>query len=261
MAFKSRGILNPSLSAEKFKLRHYAPSENLSYFVEHYWLIHWDLRGQEPFVSEVLAHPTVHLVFERGKTGIFGIVSTKYSHLLKDEGAVFGVKFRVGAFYPFVKFPISELTDNVKSLEEIFGVSSDAIAEEVLSKKDDEDQIAFVEKFLLQRLPEKDPLIEELCAIAELIENEPAICKVEDLVERIPFSKRHLQRLFKQYVGISPKWVIQRYRLHEAAEQVAKSGDWARLAVDLGYFDQAHFIKDFKAIIGKTPKEYANSLV
>src|SRR5690349_15144869 len=111
MALKSRGILNPSLSAEKFNLRLHAPSENLSYFVEHYWLIDWDLRGQEPFVSEVLSHPTIHLVFERGKTGIFGIVSTKYSHLLKDKGAVFGVKFRVGAFYSFVKFPISELTD------------------------------------------------------------------------------------------------------------------------------------------------------
>jgi AraC-like DNA-binding protein len=71
--------------------------------------------------------------------------------------------------------------------------------------------------------------------------------------------KRTLQRLFSQYVGVSPKWVIKRYRLHEAADQLGAGEvvDWAKLAVDLGYFDQAHFIKDFKTIVGQTPAEYA----
>jgi AraC-like DNA-binding protein len=260
MPLKSKGILNPRLSAEKFNLRLYAPSQDLAYFIEHYWLIDWDLRGQEPFVSEVLSHPCVQLAFEREKTAVFGVVSSMYSHLLKGEGAVFGVKFRVGAFYPFVRFPISELTDKVLSLQELFGVDGKALSAEILSQKDDEDMICIVEKFLTPLLPEKDPIIEELNMIAELVAKDAEICKVEDLVARLPFSKRNLQRLFKQYVGVSPKWLIQRYRLHEAAEQIAKSGDWARLAVDLGYFDQAHFIKDFKAMIGKTPIEYAKSL-
>ena len=53
--------------------------------------------------------------------------------------------------------------------------------------------------------------------------------------------KRHLQRLFNRYVGVSPKWVIQRYRLHEVLEQIKRDEtvDWAELAQDLGYFDQA----------------------
>jgi AraC-like DNA-binding protein len=56
--------------------------------------------------------------------------------------------------------------------------------------------------------------------------------------------------------------VIKRYRLHEAAEQLAAGEvvDWPRLALDLGYFDQAHFIKDFKTIVGRTPAEYAKNL-
>jgi len=68
-----------------------------------------------------------------------------------------------------------------------------------------------------------------------------------------------LQRLFSQYVGVSPKWVIQRYRLHEVAERLAddKAVDCTEMALDLVYFDQAHFIKDFKAIVGWTPAEYA----
>lgn len=71
-----------------------------------------------------------------------------------------------------------------------------------------------------------------------------------------------LQRLFNEYVGVSPKWVINRYRLHEAVAILAQdqSIDWAQLAADLGYFDQAHFIRDFKSVTGRTPTEYVTGI-
>ena len=76
-------------------------------------------------------------------------------------------------------------------------------------------------------------------------------------------SNAFLQRIFSQYVGVGPKWVIKRYRLQEAADQVADGEvvNWAKLALDLGYFDQAHFIKDFKSIVGKAPAEYTQELI
>jgi AraC-like DNA-binding protein len=67
-------------------------------------------------------------------------------------------------------------------------------------------------------------------------------------------------RLFAKYVGVSPKRVIQRYRLHEAAErfgQAERSAGYADLALELGHSDQAHFVRDFKAIVGVTPAVYA----
>jgi AraC-like DNA-binding protein len=72
-------------------------------------------------------------------------------------------------------------------------------------------------------------------------------------------SSRTIERLFRRYVGVSPKWVVRRYRVHEACERV-KTGvapDWSQLAHELGYFDQAHFIHDFKAQVGRTPADYA----
>ena len=74
---------------------------------------------------------------------------------------------------------------------------------------------------------------------------------------------RALQRLFREYVGVSPKWVINRYRLHEALEQIAAGGaiDWSALALDLGYFDQAHFIRDFRRLVGVSPGAYARGSV
>ncbi len=85
---------------------------------------------------------------------------------------------------------------------------------------------------------------------------------MDDVVSRLHLSKRTLQRLFNQYVGVSPKWVIKRYRLHEATELLDNGGvvDWPKLALELGYFDQAHFIKDFKSIVGKTPVEYTRQV-
>ena len=70
-------------------------------------------------------------------------------------------------------------------------------------------------------------------------------------------NQRALQRLFQHYVGVGPKWVIKRYRMHEALAQLqAGAPALARLAADLGYYDQAHFIKDFTALVGKPPGEY-----
>ena len=67
---------------------------------------------------------------------------------------------------------------------------------------------------------------------------------------------------FQRYVGVSPKWVIQRYRLHEAVVEIERGHpvDWKRLSLDLGYFDQAHFIKYFKTLVGRSPNEYVRWL-
>jgi len=95
--------------------------------------------------------------------------------------------------------------------------------------------------------------------IAERVAEERGITRVEHLAHEFGLGARALQRLFREYVGVTPKWVIQRYRLHEAAERAAAgtAQDWAALALDLGYADQAHFIRDFKRLIGRTPRDYA----
>src|SRR5258706_16315051 len=96
-----RGLLNPTTGAKNFQLSRFLPTDELRFFVEHYWIVAWDLRDQEPYVSENLPYPSVHLVIEKYNSKLFGVTTGKFSHLLKDQGRVFGVKFRPGAFYPF----------------------------------------------------------------------------------------------------------------------------------------------------------------
>jgi AraC-like DNA-binding protein len=71
-----------------------------------------------------------------------------------------------------------------------------------------------------------------------------------------------MQRLFSDYVGVGPQWVLKRYRLHDAVEQIDRRGDvdWTRFALDLGYYDHAHFNRDFRALVGRTPAQYGLEL-
>ncbi len=259
---KAKGILNPHLGAQHFQLARYLPSPDLSFFIERYWIIHWDLRGRAPYVSQTLPYPCVNLVLEHERSAVFGVATGKFDRLLEGTGNVFGIKFRPGSFYPFIQSPVAAFTNNSLTLESVFGPAAGTLEGCILSQPSHEQMIAAAEAFLRQRLPPQDEQVTLIHHLMDCISGNPAINRVADLLPYTRSSKRSLQRLFHDYVGVSPKWVIKRYRLHEAADQLANGSvpDWARLAVSLGYFDQAHFIKDFKTIVGQTPLEYARKV-
>ncbi len=158
--------------------------------------------------------------------------------------------------------PVSQFTDTAISLQDVFGIESNVLEAAIFSHEDAGRMVALAENFLRERLPERDANVVLINQIIDRIIADRAIARVDDIVCRLNHNKRTLQRLFSHYVGVSPKWVIKRYRLHEAAERLAdgEDVDIATLALDLGYFDQAHFIKDFKAIVGRAPAGYAREI-
>lgn len=123
------------------------------------------------------------------------------------------------------------------------------------------DLVALAADFVRERQPAPDPLAGEALRVVDLILGDPAILTVEEVAARCDSSPRALQRLFREYVGLSPKWVIRRYRLHEAVARIGHDGtrsdlDWADLALELGYSDQAHFVRDFKQSVGRSPGKF-----
>jgi AraC-like DNA-binding protein len=257
-----RGILNRKAGEKKFHLSRYLPAQDLSFFIEHYWIVSWDLRGQEPYVQETLPYPSVHLVFEKDQTSVVGVQTRKFVRLIEGKGRVFGIKFKPGAFYPFVKASVSQFTNASTGFCDTFGIDSQALEEAILSHEDEGEMVELAEKFLRERLPEQDENIRVINEVVDYIIAHREITKVDDVAIQFSLSKRTLQRLFRQYVGVSPKWVIKRYRLHEVVERLSDGEvvDWPKIVLELGYTDQAHFIKDFKTIIGITPMEYAKHI-
>ena len=142
------------------------------------------------------------------------------------------------------------------SLRDVFGVKCDELDRAVLAEDTDLSRIKVVESFLRTCRPAADENVPKVTEICYEVAKERGILKVHDLVDRYGLNKRMLQRLFAKYVGVSPKWVIQRYRLHEAAEQLATGESYSQteMALKLGYSDQAHFIRGFKAILGVSPE-------
>jgi AraC-like DNA-binding protein len=251
-----RGVLNPEEAARHFRLTRYAPAPDLAHLVERHWFVEWDLRA--PFTQGVVTHPSVNLAFEPDYALVFGVVTGRSDHTISGRGKVVGCKFRPGGFRPFLGRPVVSLTDGVAPVADVFGEVGD-LHERVLAARTDRAQVAVVEAFLRERLPAPDPQVATIGAIMRLILATPDLTRVEQLVERTGMSSRTLQRLFREYVGVTPKWVLQRVRLHEAAERIGEDpgADATRLALDLGYFDQPHFIHDFKAVVGRSPAEYA----
>ena len=257
----TKGILVPGALDKKFNLYRHPPANDLSFFVEHYWIVKWDLRGEKPYESETLPYPSVNAVIEKGRSGIWGVVTGRFTRRLEGDGRAFAIKFKPGAFHPFITGPISNLTDKIFSFGELFGKDGERFEDEILGSDDDAAKVIRTEEFLRSRNPPRDENIILINRIVDTITTNREIKRVDDVVSLTYIGKRSLQRLFNEYVGIGPKWVIKRYRLQEAAEQLSRGedADLPGLAIDLGYFDQPHFIKDFKKIVGKTPAEYARS--
>ena len=242
----------------------YLPAEPLRPFVEHFWSVEWDLTGEPPRVVQTLPHPSVHITFETGLPAqVGGVHRGRFTRTLAGRGRVFAIKFRPGGFYPYFTRPLSELTDRVQGFEALLGPAAGALSVAIHAEPDDEARIGLAESYLLARLPAPDPNVALIERIATYIQAEPTLTRVDDLCSAMALGKRTLQTLFKHYVGISPKWMIQRYRLHEALARLDGHAvaDWTEFALSLGYFDQAHFIKDFRVMVGMTPGEYRGAPV
>jgi AraC-like DNA-binding protein len=240
-----RGILNPDAAERHFRLTRYAPSEDLAHLVDRHWVVAWSL--EQPFTQEVVTHPSFHMVFEPDADLIYGVVTQRFRRQLRRSGIAVGAKYRPGAFHAFHPVPAHTLTDRTIPVGDVFAPMA--------AGGDERESIAAMEAGMRAHGWEDDPRISELQELYAAMLRGPM--SVEELCSQAGYSKRTLQRLFREYVGVTPKWVLQRVRLHEAADRMADGEtDWPRLALELGYFDQAHFIKAFKAAIGLSPGDY-----
>ena len=256
------GILDPHTAAQRFRLSRYLPSPALAPFVEHHWTIHWDLRDQLPYLSEVLPFPSVNIAFDAERGWITGVTTGKYTYEVKDAGLIVGTMFKPGGFFPFWGRPVSELTDQVRPVGTVFPAADNGFRAAMLAEATDELRVARVEALLCAAEPKADRNLALISDIVALAETDRDLRSVEAVAARVHLSGRTLQGLFNKYVGVGLKWVLMRYRLLEAAELAARTPDlnWAAVAADLGYSHQSHFVNDFKKLIGKSPQQYTQAV-
>ena len=254
----ARGVLQSQPVAGQFRHVRRGAAPELAHCIAHYWFVSWDLRGLEPHTAETLPHPNVHAIFEPVGSTVAGVHTAKFSRRLEGRSHVFGIKFTPGGFRAFLNASVSSLADRTVPIREIFGSEIEALETVLTTSENEEVSIAAANGFFSARVP---PVDESSTLAAELVNrilSDSDIRTVDELSARAGLGKRSLQRLFNEYVGVSPKWVIRRYRLHELLERVHSGAelDYAQLALELGYYDQAHLINDFRSIVGYSPTQY-----
>lgn len=250
-------------SAHQFELRRWAPSAQAAVYVEHFWSVCWDLPDGESHHSTVITFPVMHLTHEWGtdqsrhgyplpSTLVQGVVATVFHTTLHRRGTVVGARFYPGGFAARFDRDASEYTGLT------LPVGDDLFGRPLIVDDDREQAAAQLDTAIAQHPAEPDPTYRALRALLDQISDDPDVQRVDQVMERSPWSTRTTQKVFKRYVGVPVKWVLCRYRLQRAALHIETEPgvDLAELAVRHGWYDQAHFTHDFRAMLGCAPGEY-----
>ena len=175
---------------------------------------------------------------------------------------IFSVRFHPWGFEPFAGIPIKSMENTAVSLEKLFGKDGREIEEEILNANSAPERIKLIETFLFSRLTDAQTIDRIVRSTVETILTVDAQLSVDKLSRQININRRQLERRFSSAIGLGPKQIQKIIRLQATLKILLNKNfrNLTDLAYQGEYYDQAHFIKDFKEFTGITPKEfYGNS--
>jgi AraC-like DNA-binding protein len=175
-----------------------------------------------------------------------------------QQERVIGIQFQPGGAFPFLDMPASEVADSTYSLDDVWPGCATLLREELMSAGNVHAMFAILQRTLMSRLAKTSTLHPAIAFAVGQFARCTQNMRVSDVVDRVGFSSRRFIELFHDQTGLTPK-AFQRVRRFQRILQALRQksdGNWAALAANCGYYDQAHFIHDFKTFSGMTPGEY-----
>lgn len=174
------------------------------------------------------------------------------------DSEMFILNFHRGRAYPFVEMPLHELTNYVVDAELVLTNGILEMREALQEIPTVAGKFAYAERHLLSQFGTRlveDPFVDYA---VQAILRSPGQMSIDALARKVGYSQKHLIEKFKRNVGLTPKGFMKVVRFQKAIQELeqGRALDWVGLAHDCGYYDQAHFIHDFKAFSGLTPAQY-----
>ncbi len=253
--------MRPSSAEQRIEVGRTEPAADLAGLVDYFWWVRWDT--PEPHVQQVVPRPVVHVSAEmvdgEPRLLVHGVHPRMFQRRLEGTGHTVAAGFRPAGFRPFLGDDVAALRGREVPAAEVLGVDDRRVALEVLACERPEHGAVVLAEWLRGLSPQHDPLAGELADLVERVEEDTSLVRAEQVAALAGVSLRTLQRRFGSYVGISPKWVVQRFRLLDvtSAAHGEAAVDWAELASRLGYADQSHLIRAFTQLVGHPPAAYA----
>ena len=244
------------------RLARYVVDASLADLVRHVWVPRWQLPPGTVVDQGVLDYPSANLVIEPDAGAMYGPEAGRSHRRLEGTGWAFGALLQPGVARLLTHGSMRALLGGSVPLDELRVTDAAGLAHEVrvaLEAGDDGTGVTAFEEWLTRQrlvLGEEARLVRH---VVELAERDRGILRAEDLARASGLGLRTLQRLVREQLGLTPKWVIRRYRMQEAAAALAASDApaLADLAADLGFADQAHLTREFRAVLGETPRRYS----
>lgn len=258
-----------------FSQHYYVPQPPLSAYVESFWLY----EGERPEHAKERRLPdgSVGLIFNlhddliriydprdqvtfRSYGGAV-LSGPQSGYMLLDTAslvATLGVIFRPGGMLPFLPFPVSDLSDQVFSLETLWGAEAADLRGRLCIATTPAARFAILEQFLLRRLDfSRTSHPAAACAVAGL-RDAARFPTIASLAEHIGLSQTRLVQVFRDAMGMTPKQYarLSRFQRVLARLDAGGAGEWADTVFSCGYFDQSHLIHEFQAFAGLTPGQY-----
>lgn len=174
------------------------------------------------------------------------------------DSEMFIINFHKGRAYPFVEMPLNQLTDYVVDGNLVMTNEILNMRETLLSLVFIQQKFLFAENHLLKMFGHKlvvNPFVDY--AVNQIL-HMPNQMSIDRISKKVGYSQKHLIKIFKEHVGLSPKSFLKIIRFQKAIHEIEqnKTANWTNIAFDSGYYDQAHFINDFKCFSGFTPTQY-----
>jgi AraC-like DNA-binding protein len=250
------------------------PGPYLAKFIECFWTLESRERSSVTSPERILPDGCVELIFNladafkrhhangaleiQPQTLIAGQMR-RYA-MIEPAGRVklFGVRFHPGGAYPFLQFPLSELTDQIIGFDSVWNRGGKELADRIQSARSVRERIGITEMTLLARLEQRRSVDRRVDAVVKTIVAREGLVSLERLRRNLGISERQLERKFQTTVGITPKFLCRTLRFQKVFKAVERhqTVNWGFIASECGYYDQAHFIHDFREFSGQNPTAY-----
>jgi len=245
------------------------PSKFLSELIRFYWI----LESNEPYTHYTMADVCPELVFHyHGQFDELlgdGLISKSFVSGLQgqnnmtrafsiDKGfGIFGVYFYPHAISVLFNIPTLDLTNHLVNLNDLLGQEGKELEERIMLAENNQARVEILENFLQLKLSKSRNLQLPIYKAIKTIIQDKGLVKINRLVGDYSLSERQFERQFCRYAGFSPKLFSRIVRFHSAMDQYGKNKKTlTKIALDCGYYDQSHFINDFKEFSGLNPKEF-----
>lgn len=251
----------------------FEPQQDLKEWVKCYWTLESTL-ANTPLKNTIIPDGTMKLIFHYGDTykhhpsdkesivlpKCFLIGQLTRPYIVEPLGITgsFVVRFQPNGFFPFANIEIKEIQNTAVPLDQLFGKEGEEIGKQILEANSTTERIEFIEKFLLNQLTDRKTIDNIVTSTIETILEANGQFSVNELSKQNNIHRRQLIRKFSSTIGLSPKQLSKTIRIQNTLKTLLTKevSSLTDLAYENEYFDQAHFIKDFKEFTGLTPKEF-----